>query len=131
MAYYFMTFYQIVWFSSIFLLHGLVIFRQQKIAFLLISWSSKNGNYTFQSLNYLDINKKPRFLIKSGYYILPSSYTALLVLLLLHSYCIFDAASWMQFETQFIFYSLPKPRRNKIGILFSKFVLSFFEKKMF
>ena len=45
--------------------------------FLLISWSSKNGNYIFQSLNHVDINLKPRFLIKSGYYIVPSPSTAL------------------------------------------------------
>ena len=47
------------------------------MCFLLISWSSKNGNYTFQSLNHVDINLKPHFLIKSGYYIVPSPSTAL------------------------------------------------------
>ena len=31
-----------------------------------------------QSLNYVDVNLKPRFLIKSGYYIVPSPSTALL-----------------------------------------------------
>ena len=31
----------------------------------------------FQSLNHVDINLKPRFLIKSGYYIVPSPSTAL------------------------------------------------------
>ena len=32
----------------------------------------------FQSLNHVDVNLKPRFLIKSGYYIVPSPSTALL-----------------------------------------------------
>ena len=45
--------------------------------FLLISWSSKNGNYIFQSLNYVDINWKLWFLIKSSYYIVPSASSAL------------------------------------------------------
>ena len=31
-----------------------------------------------QKLNHVDINLKPRFLIKSGYYIVPSPSTALL-----------------------------------------------------
>ena len=71
-----MTFYQIGWFSSIFHLHGLVI--NHNLRFQLISWSSKNGNYIFQSLNHVDINLKPWFLIKNGYYIVPSPSTALL-----------------------------------------------------
>ena len=40
--------------------------------FLLISWSS-----IFQSLNHLGINLKALFLIKSGYYIVPSASTTL------------------------------------------------------
>ena len=60
-----MTFYQIGWFSSIFHLHQ------------LISWSSKNANDILQSLNHVEINLKLWFLIKSGYYIVPSPSTAL------------------------------------------------------
>ena len=37
----------------------------------------QNGNYIFQSLNHVIINLKPRFLIKSGYYNVPSPSTAL------------------------------------------------------
>ena len=47
------------------------------MCFLLISWSSKYGNYIFQSLNYVGINLKPWFLIKSNYYIVPSPSTTL------------------------------------------------------
>jgi hypothetical protein len=32
----------------------------------------------FQSLNHVDVDLKPRFLIKSGYYIVPSPSTTLL-----------------------------------------------------
>ena len=51
--------------------------NNKKLCFLLISWSSKNGNYIFQSVNPFEINLKPRFSIKSGYYIVPSPSTAL------------------------------------------------------
>ena len=37
---------------------------------------SKNENYIFQSLNYVDMNLMPRFLIKNGFYIVPSPSTA-------------------------------------------------------
>ena len=37
----------------------------------------KNGNHIFQSLNHVDVNLKPRVLIKRGYYIEPSPSTAL------------------------------------------------------
>ena len=37
----------------------------------------QNGNYIFQSLNHVDINLKPHFLIKCGYHIVPSPSTAL------------------------------------------------------
>ena len=53
------------------------------MCFLLISWSSKNGNFIVQSLHHVDVNLKPRFLIKSGYYIVPSPSTTLE----LHSEC--------------------------------------------
>jgi len=53
-----MTFYQIGWFSSICLL-------------LIISIEIK-------FFNHVDVNLKPQFLIKRGYYIFPSSSTALL-----------------------------------------------------
>ena len=43
----------------------------KKLCFLLI------GNSIFESLNHIEINLKPRFLIKSGYYIVPSPSTAL------------------------------------------------------
>ena len=69
MAYSFMTFYQ-NWWSS----------RNKKLCFLLISWSSKNGNFIVQSLHHVDVNLKPRFLIKSGYYIVPSPFTALFLM---------------------------------------------------
>ena len=42
---------------------------------------SINGNQEiifFQSLNHVDMNLKPRYLIKSGYYIVPSPSTALI-----------------------------------------------------
>ena len=35
-------------------------------------------NYILQSLNHVEVNSKPQFLIKSGYYIVPSPSTALL-----------------------------------------------------
>ena len=35
------------------------------------------GYYIFQSLNHVEVNLKPQFLIKSGYYISPSPSTAL------------------------------------------------------
>ena len=41
----------------------------------------KNENYIFQSLNHVDINLKPWFLIKSGYYIVPSLSTALIFII--------------------------------------------------
>ena len=41
-------------------------------------FSEKRKFDFFQSLNHVDINLKPRFLIKSGYYIVPSPSTALL-----------------------------------------------------
>ena len=76
-----MTFYPIGWFSSICLLHGLVIAKsnfqksadqfQQKIDQLIF------GNWILQSLNHINVKLKQRFLIKSGYYIVPSPSTAL------------------------------------------------------
>ena len=50
----------------------------KKLRFLLISWSSKNGNYIFQSLNHVDVNFKLQVLIKRGYYIVPNPSTALI-----------------------------------------------------
>ena len=38
-------------------------------------WSSKYGNYILQSLNHVDINLMPGFLIKSGYYIVKFIYS--------------------------------------------------------
>ena len=73
-----MTFYQIVCFSSIYLLHGSVIFIYQKIAFSVDTQQLKTEIEMFQSLNHVDVNLKPRFLIKSGYYIVPSPSTAFL-----------------------------------------------------
>ena len=35
----------------------------------------------FQSLNHLDVNLKPRFLTKSGYYIVPNLSTAIVIML--------------------------------------------------
>ena len=55
-----------------------MIFTGQKIVFSVDAQQLKNGNMIFfQSLNHVDINLKLRFLIKSGYYIVPSSSTAL------------------------------------------------------
>ena len=54
-----------------------MIFLQQKIAFSA-DRSLKNGNQIFQSLSHVNVNLKPQFLIKSGYYIAPSPSTALL-----------------------------------------------------
>ena len=51
----------------------------KKMRILLISWSSKNGNEIFQSLNHVDIYLKPQFLINSGYYFVPSPSTALIL----------------------------------------------------
>ena len=62
----------------------------RKLRFLLISWSTKNGNYILQSLNQVDVNLKPRVLIKSGYHILPSPSTALVNMKWLTKYCSFD-----------------------------------------
>ena len=45
--------------------------------FLLTSRSSKNRYCIFQLLNHLEINLKPQFLIKSGFYCAPSHITAL------------------------------------------------------
>ena len=39
----------------------------------------QNRNEIFQSLNHVDINMKPGFLVKIGYHIVPSLYTALKV----------------------------------------------------
>ena len=47
MAYYFMAFYQIGWFSSICHLHGWVIFTLQKIAFSVDTQPVKNRNSNF------------------------------------------------------------------------------------
>ena len=69
-----MTSYQIGWFSSICHLHGLVIFRE-KIAFSADQMIIQKT--IFQSLNHVYINLKPKVLIKSGYYIVPSPSTAL------------------------------------------------------
>jgi hypothetical protein len=55
----------------------------KKLHFLLISWSSKNGNYIFQSLNHVDINLKLQFLIKISYHIVPSPSTTLQLTLVL------------------------------------------------
>ena len=46
--------------------------------FLQISWWSKNVNSILQSLNQIENNLKPRFLIKSGYHIVPSPSTSLI-----------------------------------------------------
>ena len=50
----------------------------KKLCFLLIIQKRK---LYFQSLNHVDINLKPQFLIKSGYYIAPSPSTALLCII--------------------------------------------------
>ena len=59
---------------------------QQKIDQLIF------GNQILQSLNHVDVNLKPRFLIKTGYYFVPSPSTALvktfLHLLLKSNICI-------------------------------------------
>ena len=47
-------------------------FHNKKIAL-----SEKQKFYLFQSLNHVDVNLKPQFLIKSGYDIVPSPSTAL------------------------------------------------------
>ena len=60
-----MTFYQIVFFFPVYLLHG----------FLFYSWNMESD--MFQSLNHVDVNLKLRFLAKSGHYIVPSPSTAL------------------------------------------------------
>ena len=49
----------------------------KKLCFLLISLFSKNENWIFQSLNHVGMNLKPRFLTKSGHYIIPIPSTAL------------------------------------------------------
>ena len=49
----------------------------KKLRFLLIHNSWKTEIEMFQSLNHVDVNLKPRFLNKSGYYIVPSPSTAL------------------------------------------------------
>jgi hypothetical protein len=46
---------------------------QQKIDQLIF------GNYTLQSLNHVEVNLKLNFSIKSGYYIVPSLFTALII----------------------------------------------------
>ena len=71
MACYFMNFYQIGWFSSICLLHDLVIFRY-------ITKKLRSITEIFQSLIDADVNLKPRFLIMGGYYIEPGPSTPLL-----------------------------------------------------
>ena len=43
----------------------------------MINGSSKNENIIFQSLNHVENNLKPWFLVKSGYYIVLSPSTAL------------------------------------------------------
>ena len=85
-----MTFYQIVCFSSIYLLHGWqgrhgelkpdkhgwVIFIYQSLVFSVDTQQLKTEIEMFQSLNHVDANLKPQFLIKSGCYIVPSPSTA-------------------------------------------------------
>ena len=70
-----MTFYQIGRFSSICFLHGSVIFRKQKIAFSADQLILQKRKLDFS------ITKLCRYefeaMVKSGYYIVPSSSTAL------------------------------------------------------
>ena len=73
MAYYFMfmTFYQIGSFSSICYLHN------KNCIFCWYTTAEKWKFDFFQSLNHVDVNLKPQFLIKRGYFIVPSHSTAL------------------------------------------------------
>ena len=71
-----MTIYQIGWFSSICLL--LTWFSDLYITKnCIFCWYTIAENIFFQSLNHVD-NLKPGFLIKSGYYIVPSPSTPLI-----------------------------------------------------
>ena len=78
------------------------------MCFLLISWLSKNVNLIFQSLNHSDINLKPQFFIKSGYYVVPSPSTALLVMYLLFNFyyliscCLFCLIFTSEFSRKWI-----------------------------
>ena len=74
MAYFLMTFYQIEWFSSI----CLIEFSDLYI--------TKNCIFCWSLIHDVELNLKPWFLtilIKSGYYIVPSPSTSLLLSLLL------------------------------------------------
>ena len=58
-----------------------MIFTQQKIVVFVGTQQLKKRKFDFlQSLNHVDVNLKQGFLIKSGYYIVPSPSTALLEL---------------------------------------------------
>ena len=74
-----MTFYWIGWFSSICYLYGWVILHNKKLCLL---WCS------------VDLNLKSPFLIKNGYYIVPSPSTALLITLRSYQIC-FGQISWV------------------------------------
>ena len=53
--------------------------ENKKMRFLLISWLSKTEIRFFLSLNHVEIHLNPQFLIKSGYYVVPSPSTDLRV----------------------------------------------------
>ena len=68
--------------------------HNKKLRFLLIHNSWKTDIIFFQSLNHVDFYLKPWFLIKSGYYIVPSPSIALL------STCLFSMDLHLSRELQ-------------------------------
>ena len=75
--------YQLMTFSICHLLHPLQKYNFQRSADQFFAEIDQLifGNQILQSLNHVEVNLKLWFLIKSGYYIVPSSSTALLYLL--------------------------------------------------
>ena len=54
------------------------LYITKNCVFCLYTTAEKRKFDFFQSLNHVDVNLKPHFLIKSGYYIVPSPSTALI-----------------------------------------------------
>ena len=93
----------------------------KKLRFLLISWSSKNKNYIFQSPNHVGINLKPHFLFKIGYYIVPSPFTALLMTI--PAWKIIDKWNWIINEIHLLSivqYSFFFTKNTSLTVYYSK-----------
>ena len=121
MAYYFITFHQIGWFS--FICH---------LLFILLSdlYITKNCVFCWyttaekQSLNHVDFYLKPHFLIKSGYHIVPSPFIALRRLFFRGKGVFFLFCDLCK-ETQLTDATQKKPKKQKSFLFWKCSILDF------